>query len=59
MTAAKRPLRNRSVPADNATELATAIRADGRHNHVTVRCSLAELPHEKLGLGKKSPGLRI
>ena len=37
MTAAKRPLRNRSVPADNATELTTAIRADGRHNHVTVR----------------------
>jgi len=37
MTTAKRALRNRSVLADNATDLTTAIRADGRHNHVTVR----------------------
>ena len=37
MTAAKRPVRNRAVLADNATELTTAIRADGRHNNVTVR----------------------
>ena len=37
MTAAKRPVRHRSVLADHAIELTTAIRADGRHNHVTVR----------------------
>jgi hypothetical protein len=37
MTAAKRPVRNRSGLADNATELTTALRADGRHNHITVR----------------------
>ena len=37
MTAAKRPVRNRSMLADNATALTTAIRTDGRHDHVTVR----------------------
>ena len=37
MTAAKRPVRSRSVVADDATALTTAIRADGRHDHVTVR----------------------
>jgi hypothetical protein len=37
MTAVKRPVRNRSVLADNATALTTAIRADGRHDHVTVK----------------------
>ncbi len=37
MTAAKPPVRHRSVLADSATALTTAIRADGRHNHVTVK----------------------
>ena len=37
MTAAKRPVRSRSVFVDDANELTTAIRADGRHDHVTVR----------------------
>jgi hypothetical protein len=37
MTATKRPVRSRSVLADEANVLATAIRTDGRHDHVTVR----------------------
>ena len=37
MTAAKRPVRTRSVLADHATELTTALRADRRHHPVTVR----------------------
>ena len=36
MTVAKRPVRSRSVLADGANALTTAIRADGRHDHVTV-----------------------
>ena len=37
MTATKRRPRHRPVLADEATLLTTAIRADGRHDHVTVR----------------------
>jgi hypothetical protein len=37
MTATKRPVRSRPVLADEANVLTTAIRTDGRHDHVTVR----------------------
>jgi hypothetical protein len=37
MTVTKHRARSRSVLADDANVLTTAIRADGRHGHVTVR----------------------
>ena len=37
MTATKRPVRRRPGLADATTVLTTAIRTDGRHDHVTVR----------------------
>ena len=37
MTATKRRAGSRPALADHANVLATAIRADGRHDHVTVR----------------------
>ena len=37
MTATKRLVRSRPVLADEANVLTTAIRTDGRHDHVTVR----------------------
>jgi hypothetical protein len=37
MNATKRRVRNRPVLGDDANELPTAIRADGRHDHVAVR----------------------
>ena len=37
MNATKRRVRNRPVLGDDANDLTTAIRADGRHDHVAVR----------------------
>jgi hypothetical protein len=37
MSATKRGVRSSPMLADDANVLTTAIRADGRHNHVTVR----------------------
>ncbi len=37
MNATKRGVRSRPVLADDANDLNTAFRADGRHDHVTVR----------------------
>lgn len=37
MSATKRGVRSRPMLADDANVLTTAIRADGRHDHVTIR----------------------
>jgi hypothetical protein len=37
MTATTRRAGRRLVPAEDANVLSTALRADGRHDHVTVR----------------------